>query len=107
MGLASSRSGIILQSIYARLIRTFTRMSNIGWVGAVDGRFDPATKYEWPNYYGFMRVKVKSLWELYLDLEGKYIWEVYPAPLKGWIPVYASGERVGQDESGEVERDFS
>ncbi|KAJ5930941.1 hypothetical protein N7466_006434 [Penicillium verhagenii] len=79
----------------------------VGWVGAVDGRFDPATKYEWPDYRGFMRVKVRSLWELYLDLEGKHMWEVCPAPPEGWIPVYASGERVGQDESGEVERDFS
>ncbi|KAJ5928254.1 hypothetical protein N7466_007210 [Penicillium verhagenii] len=79
----------------------------VGWVGAVDARFDPAIKYDWPGYCGFMRVKVRSLWDIYLNLHFDQMWNLCPEVPEGWIPVYDGGSRVGQDESGEIERDIS
>ena len=80
---------------------------SVGFVGAVDGRFNPTKSYEWPRYRGFMRVKIRSLWDMYLNLHFDHMHEICPHVPDGWIPVYASGERVGHDESGQIERDFS
>jgi len=80
---------------------------SVGFVGAVDGRFDPVMKYDSPYYRGFMRVKISSLWEMYLNLDFDQMCDICPDVPDGWIPVYAGGDRLAHDESGQIERNFS
>ncbi|KAJ5726587.1 uncharacterized protein N7483_007944 [Penicillium malachiteum] len=32
-----------------------------GFVGVVDGRYQPGKKYDWPSYHGYMRAEIRAL----------------------------------------------
>ncbi|CDM32153.1 hypothetical protein DTO013E5_3632 [Penicillium roqueforti] len=78
-----------------------------GFVGVVDGRYDPGKRYDSPSDCGYMRVLVWALWPLYLNLQFDHMCELCPNAPDGWIPVYDEGDGTAQDEDGNfIPREF-
>jgi hypothetical protein len=78
-----------------------------GFVGVVDGRYDPEKRYDSPSCRGYMRVLVWALWPLYLNLQFDHMCGLCPNAPDGWIPVYDEGDGTAQDEDGNfIPRDF-
>jgi hypothetical protein len=48
-----------------------------GFVGVVDGRYDPEKRYDSPSYRGYMRGLVWALWPLYLNLQFDRMFEIF------------------------------
>lgn len=64
------------------------------FVGMIDGRY--SENRDDPRYTGFMRVKVRSLWDLYCQMDWKAMrglspFEWLPSVPEGLIPVYDGG----------------
>jgi hypothetical protein len=89
-----------LKSIIASPITPQRHSQPYGFVGMIDGRY-PETQYE-PQYTGFMRVEIRCLWPLYVELTSKYMWELCPSVPEGLIPVYDGGTGKAHDEEGNV-----
>ncbi|KAB8278171.1 hypothetical protein BDV30DRAFT_156276 [Aspergillus minisclerotigenes] len=68
-------------------------------VGMVDGTYDPERKDN-QEYSGFMRVKIRVLWWLYINLRSRPMEELCPSAPPGFIPVYDGGYGEVQDEEG-------
>ncbi|KAJ5174367.1 uncharacterized protein N7482_000244 [Penicillium canariense] len=77
----------------------------LGVVGMIDGLYPESRDH--PRYTGFMRVYVRSLWDLYCQLCRENMRESIPYPYlfsvpEGLIPVYDGGTGEAQDEEGNI-----
>ncbi|KAJ6031850.1 hypothetical protein N7540_002582 [Penicillium herquei] len=72
------------------------------FIGVVDGRYNPETKYDWPGYRGYMRVHLSALWPLYKNFEYDTVDMLCPHIADGLIPVYDDMDGMAHDEEGNV-----
>ncbi|CAG8011762.1 unnamed protein product [Penicillium salamii] len=82
-------------------LNSIVKDEQLGFLGVIDGWYNPEEKYDFASYRGFMRVQLIALWNLYLDFDRNPMWMLCPDYPDGWIPVYPLG--VGgtvQDEDG-------
>ncbi|KAJ5742045.1 hypothetical protein N7533_011454 [Penicillium manginii] len=73
---------------------------NVGFVGMVDGRYEQGIKYDIPSYKGFMRVRVRNLWWMYINFDFKSMDDLCHDVPDGLIPVYDGGDGQAHDEEG-------
>ncbi|KAJ5961920.1 hypothetical protein N7501_006861 [Penicillium viridicatum] len=83
-----------------RSLISIARDDRNGFVGVVDGRYNPEERYDNPSYCGFMRVQIKALWDLYVNYDWEPMSTLCPKHPDGWIPVYNGCYGTVQDEDG-------
>ncbi|KAJ5333626.1 hypothetical protein MYU51_011499 [Penicillium brevicompactum] len=71
-----------------------------GFLGAIDPQYNPEEGYDYASYRGYMRVQVKALGDLYMQLDWNFMCVLCPDYPDGWIPVYDGGYGTVQDEDG-------
>ncbi|PKX98460.1 uncharacterized protein P174DRAFT_381972 [Aspergillus novofumigatus IBT 16806] len=90
-----------LKSIIASPMTAQRHGKPYGFVGMIDGRYHPETRYGL-QYTGFMRVEIPRLWHLYAELTSKCMCELCPSVPEGLLPVYDGGTGKAHDEEGNV-----
>ncbi|KAJ5522028.1 hypothetical protein N7527_006143 [Penicillium freii] len=83
-----------------RSLKSIAKDDRNGFVGVVDGRYNPEERYDNPSYRGFMRVQIKALWDLYVNYDWEPMSTLCPKHPDGWIPVYNGCYGTVQDEDG-------
>ena len=83
-----------------RSLKSIAKEDRNGFVGVVDGRYNPEERYDNPSYRGFMRVQIKALWDLYVNYDWEPMSTLCPKHPDGWIPVYNGCYGTVQDEDG-------
>lgn len=83
-----------------RSLKSIAEDDRNGFVGVVDGRYNPEERYDNPSYLGFMRVQIKALWDLYVNYGWEPMSTLCPKHPDGWIPVYNGCYGTVQDEDG-------
>ncbi|CAG8930831.1 unnamed protein product [Penicillium salamii] len=83
-------------------LKSIVEDEKYGFLGVIDGWYNPEEKYDVASYRGFMRVQLIGLWSLYLDFnrDPMCMGMVCPDFPDGWIPVYDGGYGTIQDEDG-------
>ncbi|KAE8375217.1 hypothetical protein BDV26DRAFT_268287 [Aspergillus bertholletiae] len=71
-----------------------------GFVGMVDRWYNPERKDSNSRYSGFMRVRIRSLWWLYINLSRQVMEELCPSVPLEFVPFYDGGYGEAHDEEG-------